>query len=1027
MHLLERRALTLVTILLASTAVLLSFVATWAEALPADRISGGDGWCAILAAGGPTCHSGYIFADSIPSDLGEIKQISMDDNFACGVRTDGQVRCWGPGAGDYETPGDLGPVKQVSVDGWARCAIRDDNTPRCWGSNIHWQLNIPGDIGTVSQISVGGDNVCAVETDGTPVCWGKDSFGYGDNIVPEGIGKVLKIVSGGGFNCAIKVNGKLQCWGRNNLYQTTNPVGTAGYADVHAGSVTACAVEVSGVARCWGNGSLDPNASAGPYTSIMTSGANPTYCGALVSGPISCWGNRSTHGDVYGADPAAISKPVQVSAGWNHSCAVKSTTGILCWGDNSQQELFPGNSGLSPSLAFREVAAGGYYTCAIRDDATLSCWGKSDAYGPLPEGIGRVRSVSVGNVAACAIKEDNTPVCWSAVNAAQTTLPEAIGTVTQVSSGASHSCAIKTDGTPVCWGSNANLESSIPVGVNQAIAVSAGDRHSCLIKTDGTPLCWGLGYPGTADLSNILAMKFESIASGHRHDCGTRVTGEEVCWGPNPATFNDLGQASPPTTLGPAIQQSTGSAHTCAVNGAGRVGCWGNNNNGQGARGATITSSSPPAQNNGSSYSHTFTASSLPELTAKFRVTAGALPPGLSLDASTGALTGTPTEDGIYNVTVKADDGFFAPDAGQSFSIEVDSVAPVAPSGLAFDRTSPSSGQTVGVYGQAEAGSTVSLYASPDCSGTPVRTGTALHFGSGFVINALPADGTTSFSADARDNVGNKSPCSAEAVTFVTDNTAPDAPSELSTDPASPAASLVPKLSGVAEAGSTVQIYRTTDCSGDFDEFDAEQFADGVSVSVTTDGSVSFSATANDLAGNLSSCSAPLTYTHVTPPDPTGPTGEGPTGSTGPSGPGDPTLPQEDIALTSVTFTKTCLGRKRGAARRTGLRFSINQSAKVKLSLQAKKVSKKKIPRKCVKKLKPGGKYGQVKIKKSRKSKKARSLTKTYTLAAGAHSYDIFKAFKIKSLKPGLYRVVVSATDAGGKTAKVNAYLVSPR
>lgn len=71
----------------------------------------------------------------------------------------------------------------------------------------------------------------------------------------------------------------------------------------------------------------------------------------------------------------------------------------------------------------------------------------------------------------------------------------------------------------------------------------------------------------------------------------------------------------------------------------------------------------------GSPYSFTFTASGTPAPT--FTVTAGTLPPGLSLNPTTGVLSGTPTTPGVYSgIQVTASNGT-APDATQTFSITV--------------------------------------------------------------------------------------------------------------------------------------------------------------------------------------------------------------------------------------------------------------------------------------------------------------------------------------------------------------------
>jgi glucose/arabinose dehydrogenase len=81
-----------------------------------------------------------------------------------------------------------------------------------------------------------------------------------------------------------------------------------------------------------------------------------------------------------------------------------------------------------------------------------------------------------------------------------------------------------------------------------------------------------------------------------------------------------------------------------------------------------ITSPIPPAVVNvNAAYNHSFTATGSPA--PAFGVTAGSLPPGLSLSSS-GLLSGAPSNPGTYNITVTASNGV-APAATQSFSIKV--------------------------------------------------------------------------------------------------------------------------------------------------------------------------------------------------------------------------------------------------------------------------------------------------------------------------------------------------------------------
>lgn len=66
----------------------------------------------------------------------------------------------------------------------------------------------------------------------------------------------------------------------------------------------------------------------------------------------------------------------------------------------------------------------------------------------------------------------------------------------------------------------------------------------------------------------------------------------------------------------------------------------------------TITSSAPPDPAYGVAYSHSYTATGTPAPT--WSVTVGSLPTGLSLHATTGVLSGTPTASGSWSFTVRA-------------------------------------------------------------------------------------------------------------------------------------------------------------------------------------------------------------------------------------------------------------------------------------------------------------------------------------------------------------------------------------
>ena len=93
-------------------------------------------------------------------------------------------------------------------------------------------------------------------------------------------------------------------------------------------------------------------------------------------------------------------------------------------------------------------------------------------------------------------------------------------------------------------------------------------------------------------------------------------------------------------------------------------------------------------------------------------------------------------------------------------------------------------------------------------------------------------------------------------------------PSSLETTPASGANNNLPLVLGTAELGSTVRLFAGAACTGPaLVSGQSKTFAStGLSVVVADNSTSTFSATAQDLAGNVSGCSAgAVTYQEVTP------------------------------------------------------------------------------------------------------------------------------------------------------------------
>jgi hypothetical protein len=195
--------------------------------------------------------------------------------------------------------------------------------------------------------------------------------------------------------------------------------------------------------------------------------------------------------------------------------------------------------------------------------------------------------------------------------------------------------------------------------------------------------------------------------------------------------------------------------------------------------------------------------------------------------------------------------------------------APKAPTVTGMYPTSPSSEDTVYVFGTADEESTVSFYPNSACSGAalPVGGGDAAAFSTSGIGVQVPSNATTTIYAKATNSAGS-SPCSTSSVTYVEDSTAPAAPTVSATDPVSPYKDNSPKVRGSAEAGSTVKLYTNSTCTGTVAASGgASSFASpGIPVSVSDNTTTTFWATATDAAGNVSSCSTTsVTYKELSP------------------------------------------------------------------------------------------------------------------------------------------------------------------
>ena len=342
-----------------------------------------------------------------------------------------------------------------------------------------------------------------------------------------------------------------------------------------------------------------------------------------------------------GATAAPVRAPAQrtplvfqsVSAGASHACGITAQHVAYCWGRNAEGEL--GNSAVTSTcsdagtpcstkpvrveggLAFTVISAGNDFTCGVTTVGTAYCWG-AGAQGQLGTGS-----------QASADRPERVRI-------------EGVAFQT-ISAGFSHACAVSTSGAAYCWGSNAGGRlgtgasltggHATPTPVAGQLAfrtISAGYYHTCGVIRSGAIYCWGRNEQGEtgngataahgtpARVTGDFAGRVVYAAAQFDYSCAVASDSTLYCWGANcygqlgvDSTSEQCGTPAMPCSSKPKAVHTSGAfqsvsaffSHVCALNAAGAVSCWGENNQGQlGSRSGSGNIFTPTPIEGGGSY-----------------------------------------------------------------------------------------------------------------------------------------------------------------------------------------------------------------------------------------------------------------------------------------------------------------------------------------------------------------------------------------------------------------------------------------
>jgi alpha-tubulin suppressor-like RCC1 family protein len=240
----------------------------------------------------------------------------------------------------------------------------------------------------------------------------------------------------------------------------------------------------------------------------------------------------------------------QVAAGGTHACGLLASGAAFCWGRDSLFQIGGNGDNLAVNsstpipagggIAFKSIAAGHAHTCGLRTSGVVICWG-DNGKGQLGRGlvggaaddtlpvVGQTfTQISASGDGSCGLTGVGTIYCWGANEAGQTGRTASmvgVGTpslvagsgYTFVAVGGAHACALSGVGVS-CWGSNlfgqlgrgavsGGSPTPAPVsGARTYTALSSGTRTSCAIASDGG-YCWGSSiYGATGGQIQALAV-----------------------------------------------------------------------------------------------------------------------------------------------------------------------------------------------------------------------------------------------------------------------------------------------------------------------------------------------------------------------------------------------------------------------------------------------------------------------------------------------------------------------------------------
>jgi alpha-tubulin suppressor-like RCC1 family protein len=361
----------------------------------------------------------------------------------------------------------------------------------------------------------------------------------------------------------------------------------------------------------------------------------------IWDGGVHCWGyglaGQLGQGDFQNqAEPVFVEAlgldNIAVATGDLHSCAIKASGEVYCWGYNQTGAVGNGKSGreyafsgqakgnnvTQPSLVqgltgvpIVQVAATKSTTCALAQSGDVYCWGSGSSY---ELGDGQMESLQ------------NRYNHHTGVAQKVTVLPEK---AKSIHAGDQAFCALTVMDRVICWGKlTLPTEKDYPVvdlsPGRPTLSLTLADQHACFVSDKNELYCIGDNWYQQTGLSSIVSTwtrvngeSFTRISTARKTTCGITPNRTVRCWGVclhglcgtqfaaklvSPTQAQNVFAYSTQKSIeiegiSGAVEISVGARHACALLDSGTIRCWGNGFLGELGHGESRSSAEPMAVN----------------------------------------------------------------------------------------------------------------------------------------------------------------------------------------------------------------------------------------------------------------------------------------------------------------------------------------------------------------------------------------------------------------------------------------------